>query len=411
MTTPLNQQFTPRSDSLWADNNIDLSADHAYKIDNIPVVSYTELGLTVTKSNLRQVGTLTALDVSGNATLGDFAFFNSTVNRVGLGTSEPNAAISILENDVEIGIGSHSYGVATIGTYSNSNLSITTDNISRILIKNSGEIVIGDEVGKSGVVTINGTLNVTNFVSDTRIERTSSLEFKPSKTDSIYGLGLVWSGSDTTRSLVLSPNPERLWSSVSLDLKENSGYFINGEPVINSQELGSSVVRSNLIKVGALESLLVTGDTTVQGLFSSNSILAKDIVLNNGVQNLSIELDGLNHSSSIKLAVKENEAFYADDNEIILGNPGQNRRSVKVFGNLSVGVNNPDPDFSLAVSGNIMFGNKKFITGTSAPVSGTFSKGDICWNDNPQESSYVGWVCVDKGTPGRWLPFGSINRQ
>ena len=60
--------------------------------------------------------------------------------RVGLGTAEPNSAISILENDVEIGIGSPGYGVASIGTFSNSSLSITTDNISRILIKNSGEI-------------------------------------------------------------------------------------------------------------------------------------------------------------------------------------------------------------------------------------------------------------------------------
>ena len=54
---------------------------------------------------------------------------------------------------------------------------------------------------------------------------------------------------------------------------------------------------------------------------------------------------------------------------------------------------------------------KKFINGVSAPESGEFVKGDICWNTNPQASSYVGWICTVSGTPGEWLPFGAINRQ
>jgi hypothetical protein len=58
-----------------------------------------------------------------------------------------------------------------------------------------------------------------------------------------------------------------------------------------------------------------------------------------------------------------------------------------------------------------MFANKKFFTGTAIPTSGTFNKGDICWNSNPQESSYIGWVCIIEGTPGEWLPFGAIGRQ
>lgn len=411
MTTPFNQQFTTRSDSLWTDNNVDLSENHVYKIDNVPVLSYSELGLTITKSNLRQVGTLTTLDVSGNATLGDFAFFNSTVNRIGLGTAEPNSAISILENDVEIGIGSLAYGVASIGTFSNSSLSLTTDNISRILIKNSGEIVIGDELGKNGVVTINGTLNVTNFVADTRIERTSSLEFNPSKTESVYGLGLVWSGLDATRCFILRPNPERLYSSVSIDLDSNAGYFINGQPIVNANELGHTVVRSNLVKVGQLESLTVTGDTVLQGVLQSKALITDNIAVTNGSGTLTANIDGLNASNSIKLSVKENEVVYGDDNEILIGNTKQSRRPVKVFGNLSVGINNPDPDFSLSLSGNFIWANKKFISANTAPVAGNYSKGDICWNEDPKESGYVGWVCVDSGTPGRWLPFGSINRQ
>ena len=113
MTT---QQLTVRNDRLWADSNLDLSADHVYKIDNTPVLSANELGLTVIKSNLREIGTLKSLEVSGDTTLAEFAHFNSTFNRLGLGTNEPNASISILDNDVEIAIGSPEPGIAHFGT-------------------------------------------------------------------------------------------------------------------------------------------------------------------------------------------------------------------------------------------------------------------------------------------------------
>ena len=82
-----------------------------------------------------------------------------------------------------------------------------------------------------------------------------------------------------------------------------------------------------------------------------------------------------------------------------------------MFGQLTVGVNNPDPTVSLAVNGNISFANKKFITGIRPPIEGNFLKGDICWNQQPQEDGYVGWVCVTEGSPGMWAPFGAIGRN
>jgi len=411
MTTPANQQFTTRTDRLWADNSLDLSADHVYKIDNVPVLSYTELGLTVTKSNLRQIGTLNSLDVTGDTSLADFAYFNSTFNRLGLGTTDPNASISILDNDVEIAIGSPTYGVANIGTYSNSDLAITTDNIARILVKNNGEVIIGDEAGKNGVLRVFGTLQVDNFVSDTRIDRTSSLEFKQNKDGSVFGLGLVWAGADTARSLVLRPDPDRLWASTSIDVAEGQAYYISGRPVLNSTALGNSVVNSNLVTVGALQSLVVTGDTEIHGSLQAGNTTVSSLALNDGLQSLVLNVSGFNNSKAVQLSVKGSDVFYADDDEIIVGNSGQSRRPIKLFGKLSIGINNPDPDVSLSVSGNLSFANKKFLSGNNAPTEGQFNKGDICWNNNPQEASYVGWVCVDSGTPGRWLPFGGIARQ
>jgi len=56
----------------------------------------------------------------------------------------------------------------------------------------------------------------------------------------------------------------------------------------------------------------------------------------------------------------------------------------------------------------LSFANKKFITGTSKPNAGTYRKGDICWNSDPEATAYIGWVCIKEGTPGEWLPFGQI---
>jgi len=411
MTLPANQQFTSRSDRLWADNNLDLSADHVYKIDNIPVLSYGELGITVTKSNLRQIGTLNTLEVTGNALLGEFAYFNSTVNRLGLGTDEPNASISILDNDVEIAIGSPNYGLANIGTYSNTDLAITTDNIARITVKNNGEVIIGNAEGKNGILRVHGSIYVDNFVSDTRVDRSSSLEFKASKDNTVYGLGLTWTGADFTRQMIMKAGPDRLWTNVSFDLSENHSYFLNGKPVLTETSLGSSVVTSNLVQVGSLQSLTVSGNATFHGDVIAGNTAVRSLGLNDGVNSLSVDVRGINANRSFRASVKQADILYGDDNEIVLGNSSQSRRSVKVFGQLSVGINNPDPTVGLAVGGDIMFADKKFTTGNEEPSSGQFNKGDVCWNNNPQASSYVGWICVASGTPGQWLPFGAINRQ
>ena len=119
-----------------------------------------------------------------------------------------------------------------------------------------------------------------------------------------------------------------------------------------------------------------------------------------------------------------NNQVYFDDNEIkidrneitelsvgtniVLGNAENTARTVTVHGRLAVGVANPDPEFGLTVAGPVSFENKKFKVGTSAPTTGDYNKGDIVWNTDPKANDYVGWVCINPGSPGFWLPFGVI---
>ncbi|MFA5187569.1 MAG: hypothetical protein WC551_13905 [Patescibacteria group bacterium] len=47
-------------------------------------------------------------------------------------------------------------------------------------------------------------------------------------------------------------------------------------------------------------------------------------------------------------------------------------------------------------------------TGTAAPVTGEHAQGDIVWNQAPSPGGFVGWVCIQGGTPGTWKGFGKI---
>jgi hypothetical protein len=397
---------------LWTNGDFDLDANHSYKIDNISVISLTELGTQVTKSNLREVGPLKSLTVIGDSSVSEFAFFNNGLARLGLNTDSPNGALSIVENDVELLLGAPTIGAGEIGTYSSHDLNIITDNTIRISIKNNGSVVFGNEATKTADVTIHGTLTVETIVSDTRIDRFGPLEFKATRDSAIYGKGLIWTGTGTPRQLVMMAGPDRLWSSESIDLSVDQSYYINNQPVLSQHRLGDLVTGSNLTSVGTLEKLEVQGDSR----FNSNLRVLGDVqlktgIFNDGVNWLNITSSRVNTSGNISINVAEDEVFYADQNEIAVGNKNNTRRAVKVYGPVSVGVSNPDPAVDLTVKGDVSFANKKFTTGTSAPSSGTFSKGDICWNQNPASDNYIGWVCTQEGAPGVWLPFGAIARQ
>lgn len=382
-----------------AGGNLDLSPEGSYKIDNTEVISLNSLGPTITKSNLKELGALKSLNVTGDSLISEFAYFSSGFARLGLNTDEPNGTLSIVENDVEIVLGSPEYGRAQVGTYTSHDVAIISDNTTRILVKNDGKVVFGDATTKSANVTIYGTLNVENLVADNRIERYSSLEIKASKDTNIYGKGIVWTGSGSDRQLVMMPDPDRLWSSEPIDLAAGNCYFINSRPVLSENSLGDSVTQSRLTTVGSLESLTVRGEATFEHTLN----------VNNSVTTPTLLTDKISSSSKISVSINSDEAFYADYNEITIGNKNNTRKPVKLFGPVAIGISSVDElDTDLTIKGGIKFSGKKFTTGLAAPTEGAFNKGDICWNDDPKLHSHIGWVCVTSGVPGVWIPFGAI---
>jgi hypothetical protein len=411
---PNNPLFIIRNGRLWTNYTLDISAGNSYNIDNVPMLTSTALGASVVSSNLTSVGKLTTLEVTGDVGIGDFTYFDSTNNRLGLGTLEPSTSLNIIDNNVDIALGSLAVNSAYIGTNSNHDFTIGTDGLTRITLKNSGEVNIGDPVNGGGSLNVYGTLYATTVESDNRIDRASPLQFSATADQPIYGLGLIWSGTGYTRQLIMRESPDRLWTTENFDLNENQSYMVNGQPVLSATTLGPTVTNSNLTVLGALQSLSVTGNATfIGGIDASQSIVkVQSLVIDNGTGIITLDpTNGFTFNSAVSVKLQQYNTVYADTAQINIGDKSLQSKPVKVFGPLSVNVNNPDPSLQFTVNGDVSIGGKRFTSGATAPATGTFNVGDMCWNSAPGPNSYVGWVCVTAGSPGQWLGFGMIASQ
>lgn len=372
-----------KQNALWTDLTLNLAEEQVYQINDVPVLSFTELGNTVTKSNLKQVGTLRSLNVSGNALLGDFAFFNSDYNRVGINTDAPPLALGLAENGVTIALGSQKASTATIGTITNSHLEIVTDNTARITVSNGGD------------VRVHGKLYVDEIITD----KLSPLVFKEKTDSNIYGKGIVWAPTKGTQSqFTFQPNPDRIWSTNIIDLDSEKYYSIENTMVLSKTSLGSTVVESNLTKIGILKELQVAGDAAITRKISTSRL---------EIGRFAVDENRLEYTNEFNVKTNNVSEFKLGQ-DIVIGNADNLARPVSVYGQLTVGVAKPDEDVAFTVAGSVSFDNKKFKVGAGIPTSGRYNKGDIVWNSDPKATDYIGWVCVTPGTPGAWLPFGAI---
>jgi hypothetical protein len=49
-----------------------------------------------------------------------------------------------------------------------------------------------------------------------------------------------------------------------------------------------------------------------------------------------------------------------------------------------------------------------YASGPPGPGPIPWNPGDRLWNNNPDSSEWMGWVCMAAGTPGTWEGFGAI---
>ena len=300
---------------------------------------------------------------------------------------------------------------------------IVTDSVETDLIK--GDLTVDGGLKVNGGIVAE-KLHVNELTADVRNERSSPLEFVATETDSIYGKGLHWKGLDTTKQLVFIANPDRILSSEHVDVQKDKSYMIDGLEVLSADSLGTTVTKSNLKQLGLLHNLAVQGDVRVDEFlyyFAGSQRLGFNTEEPNGMLSL-VSLDAEfiidPEGESVKVGTFTNNdvSFITDDitrltitanGSIVAGTPGADSAKVNIYGKLGIGVNKVDQDVSLSVAGPVKQEGKKFEVGTSAPDSGSYAKGDIVWNQNPNPTGYVGWICVREGTPGVWKSFGQIS--
>ena len=317
-----------------------------------------------------------------------------------------------------------SVGIKDNATYAESQVLFIEND--RIVVPAIQSPVIKNALTVEGSLTVQGEitatrLHVNEISADVRNERTTPLEFQ-AENGSVANKGLIWTGQNNTKQLTMQLNPDRLFSSETIDISRDAEYKIGNQTVLSADSLGLGIVNSNLRSVGTLRSLAVDGAFTVDNFmhYDPNSM------------RLGLGTLEPNGAMSIKSLEHEFIVDYTDDLRFKLGTwttsgfdivtDDTNRLSFSPTGDITVhsktvfdnkvgiGVKNFGTDVDLTVAGPIRFQNKKQEVGSAEPQNGAYRKGDIVWSDNPQPTGYVGWICTREGTPGTWKPFGQISR-
>ncbi len=163
--------FNANPDQFFSSENINLDKEKSLLIGGVSVLSSKELGPTVTKSSIKEVGRLKGLIVDGSVNFNDYMFFNGAADRLGLGTDAPNAALSVAEGAIEVMLGTiFDTGHGMVGTHASHDFDIVTDDTPRISVKANGNIDLGNPTKNPVQVTVHGKLSVGVKVPDPAVD-------------------------------------------------------------------------------------------------------------------------------------------------------------------------------------------------------------------------------------------------
>jgi len=204
-TPEVSRQFVyhENPDRMFSSENIDLARTKHYSIGTVPVITETDLGSTIINSSLTNLGVLDSLSVTGNVDFDGYLFWEADVNRLGIGTDNPNATLSIANLDAEFIIDSENESGIRIGTWTNDDLKVITDDTTRLTIKANGHVVVGTQGSDNAKLSVHGKLGVgvTNIDADVSLSTAGPIKFDGRKmqngatapTTGVYAIGdIVW---------------------------------------------------------------------------------------------------------------------------------------------------------------------------------------------------------------------------
>lgn len=188
-------------DRLFSSESIDLYRGKEYKINNETVITNTGLGEGIVDSNLHTVGVLQGLAVDGNVTLDNFVRYDADTMRLGIGTLEPNAQLSVKSLEHEFIVDQTPDFAWRLGTWTTSALEIATDNTARIVVAPGGDIQFKSKTRFDKPIGV----GVNNFNEDASITTLGPVRIQNKKFE--VGDGIPSSGSYNKGDIIYTSNP------------------------------------------------------------------------------------------------------------------------------------------------------------------------------------------------------------
>lgn len=252
--------------------------------------------------------------------------------------------------------------------------------------------------------------------------------FNADKDGNNYGKGLLWQGQGHTKQFILAKG-DKFVSSESIELLKDQTFGINNSVVLGETQLGASVVKSSLRELGRLRGLVVDGNVSIgQYIIYDNNTNRLGIGTDNPKAAVTIAEDGVEiiigsangaravfgtfGSSDLDIVTDSTPRITVEGGgNIKLGNKAFGPIQVHVHGKLAVGVKTIDTRADMHIAGAIKFNERMHQYLSSPPENGTYERGSVVWNTDPEVGRCVGWVCVRAGSPGSWMPFGEIKQS
>jgi len=205
--------FNRNPDKIFSSEDIDLAKGRSFSVNNLPVLSEDTLGSTVVNSNIRTLGRLRELNVDGGLTVNNYMYYDSNTDRLGIGTDEPNGAMSIAEDGIEVIVGTKDLSKGYVGTYASHGLELVTDNTARISISPGGNIKLGNDNHSAIQVSVHGKLAIGVATPDpnvdlhvkgsVRFNDTAHMKGTEAPRSGVFNQGdIVWNSNPTQRGYI-----------------------------------------------------------------------------------------------------------------------------------------------------------------------------------------------------------------
>ena len=280
------------------------------------------------------------------------------------------------------------------------NLRLTGDSIQGGIIQNFGSTGIDDQATACQVTIMDEVTVVENnlLTKDLTVKGTATIEGDLNVTGTIpesshLFQSVVAAATNNVRTsldqVVFKSYADMVLNTIRADGLDLTKITVNGQEVVNGNNLSTFITASNLQKLGVLQELQVQGES----LFADTMYISTKRVGINTIepaQALSI------WDQEIEVGVGKQS-----NNTAIIGTPRNQTLVVSSNGKNNLVLT---PDGSATVN-KINMGTMSFTVG-DAPPSNNQPKGSIVFNSNPSLGGPLGWVSLGDA---KWANFGVID--